>query len=1041
MIGVFSLFYSFAQNRKITGTVSDQNGAPLSNATVRVPGGMTTSTDVNGLFHLSVPENARVLIISYVGSKPQEVPIEGKSTVLATINLSGSKLEDVVVIGYGTSKRANITSSISSINEKDIKNLPVAGADQMMQGKIPGVTVTSNSGQPGGGVTVLVRGITTVNGNGPLYVIDGVPIITSTSSGGMDYLGGVAGQTTQSPLATLNPADIASIDVLKDASAQAIYGAQGGNGVVLITTKHGKAGEGKLAYDVYFGQQKVQKFLPVMDLHQYAQYYNSVVAEGIIAGGYDTIGEFKNPALLGGGTDWQRSVFQTGTIANHQLSFSGGQGKSSYFFSGNYYDQVGVLLNTGFNRYALRGSVDQQIKSWLKAGISTNLSRTSQRLAVTDGQQSVISSALYNSPATPIKNVDGTYSSTDNVAGIPFGNVQNPVALAALRDVRAVQSKAYGNLYLDLQITKDLSFRNQLNYDFQLNQNTAFQPNIANPDGTIILSPSKMRVDKSNSYYYGVQSYLTYNHNFGKHVVNVLLGHEASYNRYDDVQASVTGLTDNIESLGAGTVDPSSPANGSIYDGSSEGYFGRATYTFDNRYSITGSVRRDGSSSFGPDKRIGYFPAASAGWNISNEKFASEWTAVTLLKLRAGIGATGISSTGSNQPYTTNIRLATNANGLFGQTSVAGVPANVANPAVSWESVKTYNVGVDATIAKRVDLSVDVYKKVTTRMLLSTTLPVFAGLDPNPPNNSYQNIEPPVTNAGQMTNTGIDLGITSHNIQGKGFTWNTVVVFSAYKNVLNKLYAPGAIIFGKSQAFTPVTLTQSAAGHPVGSFFGYTTNGLYRSMSDLNSGPIPSLPIGTTGTWLGDVRYKDLNGDKSITAADQTYIGNPNPKFTYGLTNTFSYKGVDLSVFLQGVYGDQIFNYSRTETEALYSVYTNQLSTVLNRYTTATPNGKLPRFNPYSSNNLKISDRYIESGSYLRIQTVTLGYNLPRFISKAKLTSARIYISAQNLYTFTKYKGYDPELGAFNTSVENMNVDYGHYPNPRTLTVGANIEF
>ncbi len=328
-----------------------------------------------------------------------------------------------------------------------------------------------------------------------------------------------------------------------------------------------------------------------------------------------------------------------------------------------------------------------------------------------------------------------------------------------------------------------------MNYDFQLNQNTAFQPDIVNPDGAIVLSPSKMRVDKSNSYYYGIQSYVTYNHNFDKHSVNVLLGHEASYNRYDDVQASVTNLTDNIESLSAGSVDPSSPANGSIYDGSSEGYFARATYTYDNRYSVTGSVRRDGSSSFGPEKRIGYFPAVSAGWTITNEDFSKEWTAVSMLKLRAGIGATGISSTGSNQPYTTNIRLASQANGLFGQTAVAGVPANVANPAVSWESVKTYNVsGVDATIVKRIDLTVDVYKKVTTQMLLSTTLPVFAGLDPNPPNTSYQDIEPPVTNAGQMTNTGIDVGITSHNMQTKDFTWNTSLVFSAYKNTLDKLY-------------------------------------------------------------------------------------------------------------------------------------------------------------------------------------------------------------------------------------------------------------
>jgi len=1027
----------------VSGIVTDGEGRPLSGVSVIVKGAKGgTETDANGVFKLKGINESSTLIISSIGYEKQEVAVENKSMITVSLKVTNSTLGDVVVIGYGTTKRANITSSISSISEKDIKNLPVAGADQMLQGKIPGVTVTTNSGQPGAGVSVLVRGITTVNGNEPLYVIDGVPIIASTHSGGMDYLGGVAGQTAQSPLATLNPNDIASIDILKDASAQAIYGASGGNGVVLITTKHGKTGEGKLEYDVYFGQQKIQKKLPIMNLQQYARYFNSVVAEGSDAGGIDSIGEFKDPSLLGKGTDWQDAVFQTGNVQNHQLSFSGGQGKTTYYFSGNYYDQKGILLNTGFNRYSLRLSVDQQVKSWLKAGVSANLSRSDQKLAVTDGQQSVISNMLYNSPATPVKSFDGNYTNTVTIASIPFGNAQNPVALAALRNVQAKQSKAYGNIYADIQITKDISFRNQLNYDFQLNNNTAFQPNVVNPDGTVILSPSKMRVDKSDSYYYGLQTYLTYNHTFGKHALNAVIGHEASYNRYDDANVSVTGLTLNIQSLNAGTPDPAAPANGSIYDGSSESYFGRLNYTYDNRYSINISGRRDGSSSFGPDKRIGYFPAVSAGWTITNEEFAKDWTAFNFLKLRLGIGSVGVSSAPANA-YTTNIRLVSNATGLFGQTGVPGVPANVGYPALSWESVVTYNAGLDASfLNRRIELTVDVYRKITTDMLLATVLPSFAGLDPNPPNNNYREIEPPYTNAGQMTNTGIDLGITTHNIQGKDFTWNTIILFSHYKNVLDKLNAPGAILFGKSQAFAPVTLTETLPGHPVGSFYGFVTNGLYRNMDDLNNGPAPMLPVGLQGTWLGDVRYRDLNGDKIITSADQTFIGNPNPKFTYGFTNSFSYKGIDLSIFLTGVYGNQIYNYSSMETEALFSVYQNQLTSVLNRYTSATPNGKLPRYNQYNLNNLKISDRFVESGSYLRIQNISLGYNLPKqLISKAKISSFRIYVSGQNLYTFTKYKGYDPELGAFNNNVLNMNIDYGHYPNPRSLTIGANIVF
>jgi TonB-linked SusC/RagA family outer membrane protein len=1027
----------------ITGIVTDPDGKPISGVSVEVKGiKQGTETDVNGIFKLKGVSASAVLVFSSVGYEKQEIVASNNPVINVSLKLNSSTLGDIVVIGYGSTKRANITSAISSISEKDIKNLPVAGADQMIQGKIPGVTVTTNSGQPGGGVSILVRGITTVNNNQPLYVIDGVPIIASTSSGGMDYLGGVAGQTVQSPLATLNPNDIASIDVLKDASAQAIYGAAGGNGVVLITTKKGKPGEGKLEYDLYYGQQQLQKKLPIMNLRQYAQYYNSVLAEGTTTGVTDTIGEFLNPSVLGSGTDWQDAVFQTGNIQNHQLSFSGGQGKTNYYFSGNYFGQDGILINTGFQRYSLRMSVDQQVKNWLKAGVSGNLSRSDQKLAVTDGQQSVIAAMLYNSPATPVKAFDGSYVNTTPIAGVPFGNAQNPVALAALRNVHSIQSKAYGNLYAEIQFTKDISFRNQLNYDFQLNDNTAFQPNIVNPDGTVILSPSKLRVDKSDSYYYGLQTYLTYNHIFGKHALNFLLGHEASYNHYDDANVSVTGLTLNIQSLSAGTPDPAAPAGGSTYDGASESYFARLLYTYDNRYSVTLSGRRDGSSNFGPDKRIGYFPAVSAGWTISNEKFAQDWKTLSFLKLRLGYGSVGVSSVPANT-YTTNIRLASNAVGLFGQSGVPGIPANVGNPSLSWESVVTYNAGLEAGFLNgRIELTIDLYKKITTQMLLATTLPSFAGLDPNPPNNNYDEIEPPYTNAGQMTNTGVDLGITSHNIKTRDFGWNTIIVFSQYKNILDKLNAPGAVLFGKSQAFAPVTLTESLAGQPVGSFYGFVTNGLYRTMTDLTSGPTPMLPVGVQGTWLGDIRYKDLNGDKAITSADQTFIGNPNPKFTYGFTNSFSYKGLDLSIFLTGVYGDQIYNYSRMETESLFNVYENQLSTVLNRYSAANPNGSLPRYNQYNENNLKISDRFIENGSYMRIQNISLGYNLPgKVIGRAKISSFRIYVAGQNLHTFTKYSGYDPELGAFNNNVLTQNIDYGHYPNPRSLTVGANIVF
>jgi TonB-linked SusC/RagA family outer membrane protein len=970
----------------------------------------------------------------------KEVEIGSSGIVTVSLKSNMTVLNDVVVVGYGTRRRSEVTSAISSVSERDIKNLPVPGADQMLQGKVAGVAVTSNSGQPGGGVSIRVRGITSVNGSEPLYVIDGVPILTNTSSTPQDQLGGQAGQSSQSVLATINPSDIASIDILKDASAQAIYGSLAANGVVLINTKKGKNGEGKLTYDVYYGWQNVPKKLDVMNLREYAQYYNSLVPDIRSVGGtIDTIGEFKNPSILGKGTDWQDALFQIGQIQNHQLSFSGGQGKTSYYFSGNYYDQTGTVIGSGFKRYALRFNIDQQVKSWLRAGISSNLSRTDQKITFTDGTDAVTNIVLFNSPATPVRNAAGEFITTSSIGDIAFGNGSNPIATAFLRDVNAKQSKAFGNIYADIQFTNWLSFRNEVGYDFQLNNNTAFQPYITNDANQVILSPSKIREDRNNSLYYVLRNYLTVNKSFGQHNLNVVFGHEAMSSRYDNQYTTANNLNLNIESTNAGTIDPANSGGGHGSFGM-ESYFGRANYTYANKYSLSASIRRDGSSNFGENNKYGYFPAVSAGWTITNEEFAKDLKVLNYLKFRVGVGSVGNQNSPVSNAYSTNIRLFSTA--PFGP---GGIPANVGNPNLSWESVVTYNAGADASILnRRIEITVDVYKKVTTNMILSSTLPIFAGLDPTPPSQSYREIEPPVTNAGKMTNSGIDLGITSYNIQNKNFSWKTNLVFSHFKNILNDLNSANVVLLGNANDFTGassvVNVTQ--AGRPVGAFYGFVADGLYRNSSELSKGVLPvGLTVGQQGVWLGDVRYKDLNNDGKIASEDVTFIGDPNPKFTYGITNTFSFQGFDVSIFLQGVYGDQIFNWTRKYTEALNNPYTNQLLSVLNRFTASNPNGNLPRYNQWNNNNLVNSDRFIEDGSYLRIQNVSIGYNLPKaLLNRIKVSSARIYISGQNLYTFTKYTGYDPEIGSYNKSVLSQNVDNGHYPNPRTITLGANIE-
>ena len=1040
--GTLSSLAQSPQTRIITGTVYDEKGVSLPGAGIAVKGTkIAASSNSNGRYSIGIPQNATTLVVSYIGMITKEVVVGNRTTVNINLSPAANQLNDVVVIGYGSVRKSQVTTSISSVSEKDIKSLPVAGVDQALQGKVSGVSISNNGGQPGGGVSVRVRGITSVNGSEPLYVIDGVPILTSTGSVGQDQLGGKAGQTSQSVMATLNPNDIASVDILKDASAQAIYGSMAANGVVLITTKRGKSGEGKISYDTYYGVQDVPKMLSIMNLSQYAQYYNSVVEETAAYGlTLQPIGEFKNPSLLGKGTDWQDAIYQTGHIVNHQIAFSGGHDKTTYYFSGNYFDQTGTVIGSGFKRFASRINLDQQVRSWLKAGVSANLSRTTQKIALTDGTETPTSIVLYNSPATPIRGTDGQYVTTTSLGENTFGSANgNPIATAELRDVRSIQSKAFGNIYADLQFMKYLSLRNEVGYDFQLSENSAFQPEYTNSQtNQTILSPSKLIEQRNNSYFWVLRNYLTFNPTFDKHAINVVLGHEAQRSHYDNVQVGATGMSLNLPSTGAGTINLASTTNGKG-DWSMESYFTRANYTYDGRYSLTGSLRRDASSSFGPNSRVGYFSAASAGWTITNEVFAKNIRHIDYLKLRVGVGSVGNQNSPVTNAYSTNIRLFTVA--PFGP---GGIPANVGNPDLSWESVVTYNAGLDATFFnKKLELSVDVYNKKTTDMILSTTLPVFSGLDPNPPVNSYKEIEPPVTNAGEMSNKGIDVSLTTYNIQQKDFEWKTNVIFSHYKNKLIRLNAPGALLRGQAQDFTGnssvVNITQ--AGGAVGMFYGYVTDGLFTSTDQLNELDY-GYAVGPQGLYLGDVRYKDLNGDGKIGSEDVTFIGDPNPKFTYGMTNTFRYKNFDFSFFLQGVYGSKIFNWTRKYTESLSSVYLNQSTDVMDRYTPSNPTGTVPRYNQFTNNNLRNSDRYIESGSYLRIQNISLGYNLPAaWVKKVKMASARIYVTAQNVYTFTKYSGYDPEIGAFNQSVLSQNVDNGHYPNPRTFNIGANVEF
>lgn len=1023
----------YAQTKTVSGIISDQNGVPLEKATIKAKGVKAQAiSDANGRFRLAVPEQANAIEVSYVGMKPVTVSIDGKETVLVTLNVADSKLNEVVVIGYGTVRRSDVSSAVSSVKAKDLKDLPVAGIDQAIQGKVAGVTVTNNSGQPGGGVSVKVRGVTTINSNDPLIVVDGVPFFNNTrSTTGYAGLGGSDGQTGNSVMASINPGDIESIDVLKDASAQAIYGSQAANGVILITTKKGKNGEGKVNYEMYYGQQQVQKKLDVMNLREFAQYQNEVLP---VLGQLPTE-EFKDPSILGEGTDWQDAIFRHGQIQNHQLSFSGGKDKTSYYLSMNYFNQEGILIGSDFKRYTLRFSLDHQLKNWLKIGFSTNATRNIQNVTLSDAAYSTIWWSAVQSPLIPVKNIDGTWGGGTNIGGVMYSQ-DNPVAKSHYRGNKGTHWQVFGNTYADIQLRKDLSFKTEFAYTLGLNNNIAYQNSGA--IGPTMLQ-SQLFDAKSNNYYYALRTYLNYNKWFNKHAISATAGHEAQYSYYESINGKKVNLANNILDLNAGESNKQTwELGGGKNNWAMESWFARGSYTYDDRFSLSLSFRADASSNFGTNNRWGYFPGASLGWTVTNERFIEPAKNVlNYLKLRVGYGAVGnqnLPSGAPNPPYTSVIGFWPGPVG-FGTSNYLN---GISNPDLSWESVITKNAGFDASFLKgRIDLNVDVYKKTTSDMLLFLTGPSLIGVG-----DAWDDLKAPIGNVGQMSNTGIDISLTTTNIRNKDFTWKTTAIFTHYKNKLEKMAASTAGLTGKV-LYNERTITYTKPGYAVGSFYGLVTDGLFRTQADLdNSMKQFNKDTGVKGTYFGDVRFKDVNGDKKVDAEDITFIGSPLPKFTYGLTNNFQYKDFDLSIFIQGSHGAKIYNFMRWGLERMITGSENQLRSVLDRYTKNNPNGKLPRFTNDNETNTFESDRYVENGSYLRIQNISFGYRLPkRILDKVKVSNLRVYVTVQNLKTFTDYSGYDPEVGSFNNSISLMNVDAGHYPNPRSFTIGANLEF
>jgi TonB-linked SusC/RagA family outer membrane protein len=1024
---------------RLTGKVVAEDGNVLVSASIQVKGtSRGTTTNKEGLFELNINDEDKVLVISAVGYEKQEVTIGKETKFLFIMKPQIANLDDVVVIGYGTQKRKDVNSSIVSIKAEDLKNLPQTGIDQMLQGKASGVTVTQNSGAPGGGVSVKIRGISTFGGTEPLYVIDGVPLNGNFNKDAISFVGD--GESNMSALAYLNPSDILSVDILKDASATSIYGNQGANGVIIITTKKGKAGDGKLTFDAYYGIASVSKYLDLLDLKGYASYKNNI-ADFI---GQERQPQFNNIDLLGSGTNWQREIFKSAAIQNYQLALSGGKLGTTYYVSGNYYNQEGTIIGSGLKRKTIRVNIDNQVKPWLKLGINGTYGTTEQKITLTNNSNNsygnVIAMAIQQSPDVPVHNVDGTFGGPSDITGLGAMSGGNPVAQATTWHTLLTRNKLQSNIYVQASFLKDFSFKSDFGSDLNWNLSDAFMPTFT--WGRSMNEINTYKVQNGKTTYWNWRNVLNWQKRFKEHDLSVMVGQEAQKYMSNTVLSARSKFASNdLYSLNLG--DPTTASSSqNLGQNTQESYFSRIIYSYDNRYSFTANLRRDRTSKFAPGHQTGYFPGMAASWTVSNEEFFKQFASINYLKLRAGYGEIGNQNV-PNYVYGSALSPSFSSSSAFG-TGLGQYISNYANPDVTWEHQAQTNFGIDIGIASRFDITVDVYNKISDKFLFAATYPTFTGT--GVPNSGTAGIAAPYVNFGKMQNKGYDISFIYHTPKQSKIDWKSTLVFSHYKNIVKELNSQTSNITQVLSVNGNPPITRTVVGQSVGLFYGYEMMGLFQTPEQLYSSAIRSGNDrnAKNGTYLGDVQYRDQDKSGAIDGDDRVIIGNPNPKFTFGFTNNLSYKNFDASIFLTGSYGNDIYNYTRVWGEGLSASSGNQMATVKDRWTFENTNTSMPRYaNADPNENAAISNRFIEDGSYLRIQNITLGYNFSPLLQRRfkYISRIRAYVSVQNLYTFTDYSGYDPEVGPVNGNVFLNGIDLGRYPVPRTITGGINVEF
>jgi len=1040
-----------AQMRTITGKVSSSAGEALIGATVQVQSASDRGavSDASGNYSIQAAKG-EVLVFSYLGLSPKTLTLGNETVLNVELDPDAALLEETVVVGYGTAKKSDLTGAVGSVTAEQIRSSVFTNFDQALQGRVAGVQVTQNSGAPGGAASIRIRGANSITGSSePLYVIDGIPFQGDGAGvSGFDWAGGANGQNRVNPLAAINPNDIVSIEVLKDASASAIYGARAANGVILVTTKRGKKGESKVSYNAYYAQQELSRRIEMMNLPQFADYQQQVTADL----GLQLNQRYLDPSLLGPGTDWQSEVFRNAGMHSHQLSVTGGTDKTTYAISGGLFQQDGIIIGSDFNRYTTRINLDNQVKTWLKVGGSFAYANTNEKITLNDGGDGVIIQSLVMAPDVPVKDINGDYAGPEVQAG---ASSFNPVAAALQRNNTLQRQRIMANVYGDLTLMKGLTFRSELSFDDNNSINKAFQPTYK--WGVLINRENQLRQREESSLFWIIKNYLTYNVTLGqKHKLTAMLGQEAQKSNWEGSVVTKKNFASNdIQVLSEGE-DVTSRTSGWKDGAAIESYFGRFNYNFGERYLFTFTMRADGSSKFGPENRWGYFPSGSFAWRLGEEEFMKGLK--TDIKVRLGYGEVGNQAIG-NYLFGSALQTITTPFGTAYRLQ------QIANPKLKWEATQQWNLGFDLSLFKgRADLTVDLYQKRTNDMLLQLSVPSYLG------GSGYNDIRAPYANVGQMENKGIDIGLNTRNIKTDKFSWNTDFTLSLNRNKVVALDNDARIYWRNLYWYSEFqTATRTGVGLPLGQFYGYQTEGLFTSQEDILGHavqiPDPSnegknLVDKRTGVWIGDVKFKDINGDGVINTNDQTIIGNPNPDFTMGLNNSFTYKNFDLTIYLTGSYGAEILNYSRVLTEGQTTIFGNQARTVDNRVryalknptgsdldpanvVIANPSATLPRPTTTDNNrNTRMSDRWIEDGSYTRIQNIRLGYTFaPSLLQKIRIQKLRLYVNAQNIYTITNYSGYDPEIGAFNQDPLLQNVDMGRYPTPRVITFGLDVDF